>query len=37
MVNERKNKLTYRKVGDYNIPNLLLAKDEYENYSTEKI
>lgn len=36
MVNERKNKLTYRKVGDYYIPNLLLAKDEYENYSTGK-
>ena len=24
------NKITYRKVGDYYLPNLYLAKDEYE-------
>lgn len=24
------NKITYRKVGDYYLPNLCLAKDEYE-------
>lgn len=33
MENERKNGLTYRKVGDYYIPNLVLPKDEYEDYS----
>ena len=36
MKNERKNKLTYRKVGDYYIPNLVLPKDEYEDYSIGK-
>ena len=36
MENERKNGLTYRKVGDYYIPNLVLPKDEYENYSIGK-
>ena len=24
------NKITYRKVGDYYLPNLYLAKDKYE-------
>ena len=36
MENERKNRLTYRKVGDYYIPNLVLPKDEYEDYSIGK-
>ena len=36
MENERKNRLTYRKVGDYYIPNLALSKDEYEDYSIGK-
>lgn len=36
MENERKNGLTYRKVGDYYIPNLVLPKDEYEDYSIGK-
>ena len=36
MENERKNRLTYRKVGDYYIPNLVLPKDEYEDYSIRK-
>lgn len=26
------NKITYHKVGDYYLPNLYLAKDEYEKY-----
>lgn len=31
------NKITYRKVGDYYLPNLYLAKDEYEkNYQIGK-
>lgn len=36
MENERKNKITYSKVGDYYIPNLVLPKDEYEDYSIGK-
>ena len=32
MKNEKKNKIIYRKVGDYYIPNLVLSKDEYEDY-----
>ena len=32
MKNERKNKIIYRKVGDYYIQNLVLSKDEYEDY-----
>ena len=36
MRNERKNRLTYRKVGDYYIPNLVLPKDKYEDYSIGK-
>lgn len=31
------NKITYRKVGDYYLPNLYLAEDEYEkDYPIEK-
>ena len=29
---EMNNKITYHKVGDYYLPNLYLAKDEYEKY-----
>ena len=32
------NKITYSKVGDYYLPNLYLAKDEYEKvYTFSKI
>lgn len=36
MEDERKNRLIYRKLGDYYIPNLVLQKDEYEDYSIGK-
>ena len=36
MKNERKNKLIYRRLGDYYIPSLVLPKDEYEDYSIGK-
>jgi hypothetical protein len=32
MENERKDKIEYRKEGDYYIPNLIVPKDEYANY-----
>ena len=36
MGNERKNKIEYRKEGDYYIPNLIVAKDEYADYCVGK-
>lgn len=36
MENERKNKITYRKEGDYNAPNLVIPKDEYADYHIGK-
>ncbi len=36
MENERKNKITYRKEGDYYLPNLVIPKDKYEEYHIGK-
>ncbi len=36
MENERKNKITYRKEGDYYLPNLVIPKDKYEEYHVGK-
>lgn len=36
MENERKNKIEYRKEGDYYIPNLIVPKDEYADYCIGK-
>ena len=36
MGNERKNKIEYRKEGDYYIPNLIVANDEYADYCVGK-
>ena len=36
MGNERKNKITYRKEGDYYLPNLVIPKDKYEEYHVGK-
>jgi hypothetical protein len=36
MENERKNEITYRKEGDYYVPNLVIPKDEYEEYHIGK-
>lgn len=36
MENERKNKIEYRKEGDYYIPNLTMPKDEYADYCIGK-
>ena len=36
MENERKNKIEYRKEGDYYIPNLIVANDEYADYCVGK-
>jgi hypothetical protein len=36
MENERKNKITYRKEGDYYVPNLVIPKDEYAEYPIGK-
>ncbi len=36
MKNEVKNKIEYRKVGDYYIPNLVISKDEYQDYPIGK-
>lgn len=36
MENERKNKIEYRKEGDYYIPNLMVPKDEYADYCIGK-
>ena len=36
MENERKDKIEYRKEGDYYIPNLIVPKDEYADYCIGK-
>lgn len=36
MENERKNKITYHKEGDYYVPNLVIPKDEYADYHIGK-
>lgn len=36
MGNERENEITYRKEGDYYIPNLIVPKDEYPDYCIGK-
>ena len=36
MRNERENEITYRKEGDYYIPNLIVPKDEYPDYCIGK-
>lgn len=36
MENERKNKIEYRKEGDYYLPNLVIPKDKYEEYHIGK-
>lgn len=36
MENERKNKIEYRKEGDYYIPNLIVPKEEYADYCIGK-
>lgn len=36
MENERKNKIEYHKEGDYYVPNLVVAKDEYPDYCIGK-
>lgn len=36
MENERENEITYRKEGDYYVPNLVIPKDEYANYHIGK-
>ena len=36
MGNERKNKIEYHKEGNYYVPNLVLPKDEYQDYCIGK-
>lgn len=36
MENKRKNKIEYRKEGDYYIPNLIVPKEEYADYCIGK-